>query len=160
MDLLPAVLNEDNLRFDFLFRRKRVFIIHGHDQVNLDKLQTMLYKLNLEPVIMKDNHVFASYTIIEKFEKLGSKCKFAIAICTPDDNVSNSTISNAYYQPRPNVIYEIGWFSAKIGRRRVVLLVKNGTSIFSDFQGVVQIGFNDSVRECFEQVYQVFKGKA
>ena len=35
-----------------------------------------------------------------------------------------------YLQARPNVIYELGWFSAKLTRQNVILLLKEGTDIF------------------------------
>jgi len=146
---------ERGLNFNFLFKRKKVFIIHGHDEPNLEKLQIILYSLNLIPVTISQDYTLSSHAIIEKFEILGRKCKYAIAICTPDDKIIKK--GNAYLQPRPNVIYEIGWFCARLGRGRVLTIVKEGTEIFSDFQGVLQIRFKQNIKECYENLFMTLK---
>ena len=84
-------------------------------------------------------------TLIEKFEKYAIECSYAIAIFTPDDEVINR--GEKYLQARPNVIYELGWFCGHYGRNRVMLLLKEDTSLFSDFGGIVQKRFSKNVSE-------------
>ena len=145
------------LNFDFLVRRKNIFIIHGHDELNLEKLQNLLFKFNLIPLTMGEYQTFSSITIIEKFEKLSAKCKYAIALCTPDDLIQKD--DKQFYQPRPNVLYEIGWFCGKFGRNKVMILVKEGTEIFSDFQGVLQVRFKSTVKECYSDLHLALKSQ-
>ena len=38
---------------------------------------------------------------------------------------------------RQNVIFELGYFTAKLGRNRVCVLYKGNVEILSDFQGVL-----------------------
>ena len=83
--------------------------------------------------------------MIEKFEHYAETCSYAIAIFTPDDEVT--TKGETYLQARPNVIYEIGWFCGRLGRSGVMLLLKEGTSIFSDFGGIIQKRFTSNVTE-------------
>ncbi|MCF8317284.1 MAG: nucleotide-binding protein [Haliscomenobacter sp.] len=39
-----------------------------------------------------------------------------------------------YLQAGPNVIYELGWFSAKLSRNKVTLVLKDGTDILLTFK--------------------------
>jgi predicted nucleotide-binding protein len=84
-------------------------------------------------------------TVIEKFEHYAETCSYAIAIFTPDDEVTSAV--ETYLQARPNVIYELGWFCGRLDRSGVMLLLKNGTSVFSDFGGIVQKQFANNVSE-------------
>ncbi|HEV7780756.1 MAG TPA: nucleotide-binding protein [Chitinophagaceae bacterium] len=148
---------EKGINFNFFFKRKKIFIIHGHDQDNVEKLQNMLYSFNLEPIVLGQHYSFEAPTIIEKFEKIGARCKYAIALCTPDDLINKD--DKIYSQPRPNVLYEIGWFCARLGRKRVLIFVKDGTDIFSDFQGVIQVRFKGNVKECYESLHKALRNQ-
>ena len=57
-----------------------------------------------------------------------------------------------YVQACPNVIYELGWFCGRLGRNRVILLLREGTSVFSDFGGVIQKHFKTNVAERIEDI--------
>ena len=135
---------------------KKIFIIHGHDENRLLELEKILKEhFGLIPIVLKDQPNNGSTTLIEKFEQYASQCSYAIALFTPDDQVENN--GKKYLQARPNVIYELGWFSAKLTRKNVMLLLKEGTDVFSDFQGIVQIRFNNSIEEVFLKLQKEFK---
>jgi hypothetical protein len=102
---------------------KNIFIIHGHDEKSLSDLTSILrddFKLN--PYILKKLPNIGLPTIIEKFEFYAEQCGMAIALFTPDDIIEKD--GEKYLQARPNVIYELGWFSAKLTRKNVLLLLK------------------------------------
>lgn len=84
-------------------------------------------------------------TIIEKFEHYAEKCAYAMALFTPDDEITFG--EEKYLQARPNVIYELGWFCGRLGRGSVMLLLKESTSIFTDFGGIIQKRFSANVAE-------------
>ncbi len=63
----------------------------------------------------------------------------------PDDEVSFGT--ETYLQARPNVIYELGWFCGRLSRGNVMLLLREGTSRFSDFGGIIQKRFIANISE-------------
>lgn len=135
---------------------KNVFIIHGHDEVSLLQLRIILkedFKLN--PIILKEQPDIGSLTIIEKFEEYAEKCSFAIAIFTPDDQIDKE--GQIYLQARPNVIYELGWFCGRYERKHVMLLLKEGTEIFSDFSGVIQYRFKNEVKEIYKDIEKSLK---
>lgn len=129
-----------------------VFIIHGKDELNTRRLADMLQNnFNLVPVLMLAKPGM-SRPLTNKFEDYAETCSFAFALLTPDDHIH--TQEGAYGQARPNVIYEIGWFVGRLGRERVVLLLKEGTKIHSDLDGVSQVRFAESVEDRFLQIQQ------
>jgi predicted nucleotide-binding protein len=127
-------------------RQNSVFIIHGSEEAKWRELKDLLKtEFHLNPIILKEQPEKGK-TLIEKFEYYADTCSYAIAIFTPDDEVIDNN-QEKYLQARPNVIYELGWFCGKLGRQNVMLLLKEGTSIFSDFSGIVQKRFHKEVAE-------------
>ena len=122
-----------------------IFIVHGHDEVNLHRLEKLLkerFKMNCKILSIDPN---AGRTLIEKLEEEGVKADFAFVLLTPDDQISSQ--GSEYKQARPNVIFELGWFYGKLGRNKVCVLKRRETSIHSDLSGVVWIEFIESVDE-------------
>ena len=131
---------------------KKVFIIHGHNEAKLRELKEILEKnFNLEPIILSEQ-AGEGKTLIEKIEKYASECSYAFAIFTPDDIVSNN--GEKYFQVRPNVIFELGWFYAKLGRSKVCILNQGSKqdSIFSDLKGVEYVSFKDNISEKYLKI--------
>lgn len=126
---------------------KKVFIIHGHNEAKWRELKEMLQNMfGLEPVVLAEQPD-QGLTIIEKFEKYASQCAYAFAIFTPDDIVEKDGMS--YFQARPNVIFELGWFYSNLGRSRVCILDQESekSKIFSDLQGIMRKQFKESTKE-------------
>jgi hypothetical protein len=121
---------------------RNVFIIHGHDELNARRLSDLLRDHDLLPIVMRSQPGM-SRALTDKFEAEASKCSFAFAIFTPDDVVTSGT--QQYLQARPNVIYETGWFVARLGKERVVLLLHVGAEMHTDLQGVSRIQFNEDL---------------
>lgn len=134
---------------------KDVFIIHGQNEAKWRELYKLLKEdFGLNPIILGEQPDRGCSTIIEKFEYYAKPCSYAFALFTPDDVVENN--GNKYFQARPNVIYELGWFNAYLGRERVCMLLQDGENmgIFSDFQGVLQKRFNTSISEQYRSIKQ------
>ena len=98
----------------------------------------------LKPIILREQPDIGK-TIIEKFEHYAATCSYAIALFTPDDEVRYG--DETYLQARPNVVYELGWFCGRLDRSSIMLLLKDSTSIFSDFGGIIQKRFKSNVAE-------------
>lgn len=109
----------------------RVFVVHGHDEAAREKVARFIERLGLESVVLHEQPN-QGRTIIEKFED-HSDVGFAVVLLTPDDRVGDSR------RARQNVVFEMGYFSGKLGRRRVAALVGPGVDIPSDLHGVVYI---------------------
>ncbi len=126
-------------------RGNAVFIVHGHDEGNLYRLRDLIAgRFGLQPVILKWQAGIGR-AMIEKFEQEAGQCGYAFALLTPDDQIQAP--DGQYTQARPNVVFELGWLYAHLGRSRVVILLKDGTKLHSDLEGISRIGFRDSIEE-------------
>ncbi len=124
---------------------KLVFIIHGRDEANLLKLEKLVKdEWHLKPIVLM-YEPGKGRTLIEKFEEEARGAVFAFALLTPDDLIK--TDREEYIQPRPNVAFELGWFYAQLDRKHVCILLRAGTHLHSDLDGISRIEFNRSVDE-------------
>lgn len=140
-ELLIKRLAEETLR-----HKENIFIVHGRDEAKWRELKDIIQsEFRLNPIVLIQQPDAGCRTVIEKFEHYAETCSYAIAVFTPDDEVKNG--GEAYLQARPNVIYELGWFCGRLGRGNVMLLLKQGTSMFSDFGGIIQKRFSENISE-------------
>ena len=131
---------------EHLRHKENVFIIHGRDEAKWRELKDIVKsEFRLNPIVLLEQPDVGCNTVIEKFEHYAQTCSYAIAVFTPDDEVSSGT--DPYLQARPNVIYELGWFCGRLGRSGAMLLLKEGTSLFSDFGGIIQKRFSENIAE-------------
>lgn len=129
-----------------LRHRENIFVIHGRDEAKWRELKDLLKsEFRLNPIVLFEQPDAGCKTVIEKFEHYAQTCSYAIAVFTPDDEVTSG--ADAYLQARPNVIYELGWFCGRLGRSGAMLLLKDGTSLFSDFGGIIQKRFSQNISE-------------
>lgn len=118
---------------------REVFIVHGHDEAAKQEVARFVEQLGLKPVILHEQTNRGSTTIFEKFERQ-SNAPFAIVLLTPDDvGATSSAPDSRSFRARQNVILELGYFLAKLGRERVCTLYKEGVETPSDFSGVLYI---------------------
>jgi len=134
-----------------LIHKENIFIIHGKNEAKWRELKDILREeFRLNPIVLNEQPDEGCTTVIEKFEHYANQCSYAIAVFTPDDEVTDG--QEAHLQARPNVIYELGWFCGRSGREGAMLLLKEGTSIFSDFGGIIQKRFQDDIRENLAEI--------
>jgi len=130
-----------------------VFVIHGRDETNQLRLEKLIREdFKLTPIVLLDKPGRSAPTI-DKFEHHAQTCSYAVALFTADDRVITKR-GEEYWQPRPNVIFETGWFIGRLGKERVLILLQEGVKIYSDFDGVNRIQFRDDVGENFERFEQ------
>ena len=120
-----------------------IFIVHGSDHGARDAVARLLDRLDLSPIIL-DEEASKGRTIHQKFLD-HSTVVYAVVLFTPDD-VGGPADESASMRPRPrqNVVYELGFFSAKLGHRNVCVLYSDGVEIPSDLSGVIYIPFDNS----------------
>lgn len=114
---------------------KRVFIVHGHDDAALHTVARFIEKLDLEAVILNEQ-ANRGRAIIQKIED-NSDVGFAIVLLTPDDLGRSKESVNLEPRARQNVLLELGYFIAKLGREHVCALKKGEVEIPSDFAGIL-----------------------
>lgn len=122
---------------------KSVFIVHGHDNEAKETVARFIANLSLKPIILHEQPNNGK-TIIDKFETNADEIAFAVVLLTPDD-IGKSVSSTEYKnRARQNVIYELGFFNAKITRSHVCVLKKGDVEVLSDYLGVVYIEMDKS----------------
>jgi len=130
----------------------RIFISHGHDKESLHAVESFLRKIGMDPVILEER-ADLSLTAVEKFEKDASRVDFAVVLLTPDDvGAARKTIiesdrdrntvplKDLLPRARQNVIFELGFFVAKLGREHMCVLRKGDLGIVaevSNWHGVI-----------------------
>lgn len=118
---------------------RTVFIVHGHDEAIKQSVARFLERLDLKVVILHEQPDKGK-TLIEKLEasSLEIDIAYAVVILTPDD-VGAVTSEKDKLQPRArqNVVFELGYLIAKLGRQRVRALYTEGVELPSDYQGVL-----------------------
>ena len=129
---------------------KKIFIVHGHDEVSKYKLKDYLQNTlhYPEPVILSEV-ASCGRTIIESFEEETENAGLVFILLTPDDFMSDSSM-----RARQNVIFELGYFIGKLGRKsgRVILLLKGMVDITSDLNGILYIHIDNGIQEAGEEI--------
>lgn len=128
----------------------RIFIVHGHDEAKWRELRDILEdRFKLKTTVLKEE-AGAGETLIAKFEEYAANCCYAFVLFTPDDFVEKN--GETYFQARPNVLFELGWFYGAFGRDRVCIVKNARTAMPSDLGGILSIDFHDKVAEGYVQI--------
>jgi predicted nucleotide-binding protein len=131
---------------------KKVFVVHGRDEVAKSSLEIFLHENHLDPIVLH-RQADEGLTIIEKFEK-HSEVGYAFILLTPDEIAyltSEEKLPDVdrhkEFRARPNVIFEFGYFVGKLGRGRVCCLYAGNVSLPSDVSGMIYKKYDRSIEE-------------
>jgi predicted nucleotide-binding protein len=128
-------------------RPSKILLIHGHTTDRAELQEWLKHEELAVPVVMAQEFT-AGQTLPEKFELLTSEADAAIALATPDDLASTASQTDVKkLRARQNVWVEVGWFWGRLGRRRVLLLVRGDVEIPSDLDGIEYHTYQRSVLE-------------
>jgi len=116
-------------------KSNRIFIVHGQDVAARESTARFIERLGFEAVILHEQ-ANRGGTIIEKIEA-NRDVGFAIVLLTPDDEGRRIGDSNLESRARQNVLLELGYFMAYLGRPNVCAIRRGDVNIPSDFAGVV-----------------------
>lgn len=125
--------------------KQKVFIVHGRDNEIKQEVAGFIEKLGLEAIILHEQ-ASSGRTIIEKIEDYSHEVDFAIILYTACDHGRGIHESNfpPKNRARQNVVFEHGYLTAKLGRKKVCSLVKNGVELPNDISGIVYVPLDDS----------------
>jgi predicted nucleotide-binding protein len=121
---------------------EEVFLVHGHNHGVLEQVARFLEQLNLSVHILHEKPNEGN-TLIEKFEQYAGRAAFALVLLTPDDRGGPARLDPAEYRARPrqNVIFELGYFFALLGRKKVCAIHMPEIELPSDYQGIAYVPF-------------------
>jgi predicted nucleotide-binding protein len=134
----PSVSPADSRPTSPVALGSEIFVVHGRNEAVKLEVATFLERLaGRRPVILHE-HASEGRTVIEKLEHYGRDTNFAIVLLTADDE---GRLRGSSDEPLPrgrqNVVLELGYFMARLGRSRVVLLYESDVELPSDMTGVV-----------------------
>lgn len=130
---------------------RRIFISHGKHTPALDKIERFLRSMGFTPVIVA-REPSSGKSVDDLIEEQISGCLCAVILATSDDKVKD------YYQPRPNVIHEIGLAQERLGNK-VIYLKEEGCRFPSNVQPKVWEDFTqDNLEPAFEKIVKELRG--
>jgi len=121
--------------------KNKVFIVHGHDDGLKNEVARFVERQNLSAIILHEQ-TSRGQTIIEKIEA-NADVDFAIVLYTPCDVGKAVGETEEKSRARQNVIFEHGYFVAKLGRSNVVALNKGNVEIPNDLSGIVYTPYDE-----------------
>ncbi len=121
-----------------LLASRKVFLVYDHDGETKREVQQFLSRLGLTPIVF-DELPTEGRTTIELIED-HSAVDFAVVLLTPDDVAySRRQPEMPLDRARQNVVLELGYFMAKLERRKVRALRKGDIENPSDLHGIIYI---------------------
>jgi predicted nucleotide-binding protein len=130
----------------------KVFIVHGHDESFKTEVENFIRYIKLDPIVLHKQPDEGN-TIIEKIEKY-SDVGYAFILLSPDDIAYEKVQENMAdkdrtieYRARQNVIFEHGYFVAKLKRSRVCCLYKGDVTLPSDLGGLLYKKIGSSIED-------------
>lgn len=126
----------------------RVFIICSVEALEIARAVENHFQHDKVFVKVWTEGVFrASSYPLESLEAQLDEADFAIAIAQPDDNTKTKGVNSP--TPRDNVIFELGMFVGRLGRKRSFLLEPKGEEVKlpSDLSGLTTIGYKTGLKK-------------
>lgn len=120
-----------------------IFIVHGHDTFRAESIARAVEQVTRRATIILREQPDSGRTIIEKLEHHADQVSYAIVVLTGDDKGGAAHTTGTRPRGRQNVIFELGYFYALLGRDRVSVLIQPGVEKPSDVDGIVYITLDD-----------------
>lgn len=139
-DITKEIFNEikskmDNNKSIEQTMNNKIFIVHGHDNALIQEVENFIRKIGLEPIVLHEQ-ANKGLTIIEKIEEY-SDVSFAVVLYTPCDEGKDKNASTLQSRARQNVVFEHGYFMAKLGRKNTIALYKDDVELPGDLSGII-----------------------
>ncbi len=118
---------------------RKIFLVHGHNEEIKWSVVRTLEQLGFDAVVLHE-YPNSGRNILQKFEDY-SNVGFAIVLLTADDKgfACREGDSHIRLRARQNVIFELGFFIAKLGSSKVMALIDGNAPVEkpSDYDGVL-----------------------
>lgn len=119
-----------------------VFLVHGHDKGAKHEVARFVQSLTGTGPVILDELPNRGRTLLEKFQETAGTANYAIILATPDD-VGRAKVSGPEMdapRARQNVVFELGFFFASLGRGHVAVL-NSGVEKPSDIDGIAYLSY-------------------
>lgn len=126
-----------------------IFLVHGHGLDIRNFIADKLKEMGYNPIIL-DREIKTGTTVLEKFISYANESSKAIIFMTADDKIAKE--KNEYYQARPNVFIELGYFLGIMDKRDIIIIKQDEASISSDIGGVVYEPYSNNEKELFKRI--------
>lgn len=150
LDLVRQIMENPNRR-----PPRKAFIVHGHADALLVELRDWLAsELQIDdPVVLRDMPT-SGLTVIDKLESYALSAELVFVLLTPDDLVLASRQDLESRRARQNVIFEMGYFFGRLGRRtgNIVLLSSGRVELPSDIHGMITIDVTDGIAAAGKEI--------
>jgi predicted nucleotide-binding protein len=121
-----------------------IFIVHGSDTLRAESVaRTVSIATGQQTIILREQPNLGR-TLMEKFEQHAAEASYAVIVLTADDKGCRADETDPRPRGRQNVILEMGYFYALLGRDRVSVLLHPGVEKPSDMDGIVYNSFDDN----------------
>jgi hypothetical protein len=126
-----------------------VFLIHGRHRAALEAIEDILGAVHPRVEVVKLNRqAVPGRALVAEIERIGPQCDAAVVLATPDDRVASHDESEpAEVRARDNVWLEAGWFWARIGLPRTLIIRQESVVMPADLQGVWHLSYQHSPQE-------------
>ncbi|MEV8144649.1 TIR domain-containing protein [Specibacter sp. NPDC078709] len=121
---------------------KSIFIVHGHDDTAKTFVHHFLNQLTGRDAVILHEQGNSGQSLIEKLEKAAAQANFAVIILTADDLGKAKDDKDLEPRGRQNVVFEMGYFMAHLGRDKVAILQATDVTEPGDVRGMLYIPFN------------------
>lgn len=123
---------------------RRIFIGSSREGSSLAAvIGQFVQQAGLEPLVWTE--VFpAGEVLLDRIEQLPQMIDGAILVVTPDLESLRRATGESSRQPVPNVVFEYGYLSGRLTRKRVAVCVCDGTDVPSDLDGLTVVRASSS----------------
>lgn len=140
----------ENSKKELLKKTIKVFIGHGRSQQWRDLKDHLQDKMGFT-VLAYETGSRAGYTITEVLEELSKTASIAFLVHTAEDLDKDHV-----FHARENVIHETGLFQGKLGVKKAIIILEEGTKEYTNISGVQQLRYTaGNIKEVFGEVISI-----
>lgn len=139
--------------------KAKVFVVYGRDIDARDRLERLLRKWELEPVILDQETSGGATTLIEKLERYRRDVAYAVVLATPDDEgYLRGFEEQKKKRARQNVVLELGMMLGHLPRERICVIQQSlppeEWEPPSDIGGIVYLSYKANVDDVKVELYK------
>lgn len=135
-----SVLEKDGSESDM----KKIFIVHGRNESRKFEVSNFIEGVTGSRPTILANVASKGDNLLDKLTRYVDDSNFAVVIMSGDDfgYLASESDDRKKLRARQNVVFELGFCVAKLGKKNVAVLHEEGVDIPSDFNGVIYISLS------------------